>query len=284
MTRSVVARNGFSVRATIAIALATALLGGCGSVDRTVDRSASATPPYAGPLDGRGAVAALECDGKTPYWRADGDYGNGLATVQESAEAALDDYMREEGLSLVLPSEGYAVEGERDGRALLSYDVDGRTKVALVVADDVRDWDDNEGWGIRSWAQCDPSEWPARVADDLNIGVWEDESGKRVPVTRIQSFQGAEHCNWTDITFLALGPERKADWYVRDARGEFKALLHTTFSDRATLPPDATDTGLRRDGRQLWIGPGEQAAYLVSVDDAADVERWPRAKQRIGCA
>jgi uncharacterized protein YceK len=268
----------------MAIALAAVLLGGCGSVDRTVDRSQSATPPYAGPLDADAVIAALECDGKTPHWRGDADYGIGLATVQESAEAALDDYMREDGLSLVLPSEGYAVEREHDGRALLSYDVDGRTKVALVAADGVRDWDDDEGWGLRAWAQCDPSEWPADVADDLNIGVWENESGKRVPVTRIHSFKGAEHCDWTDITFLALGPEEKADWYVRDVGAEFKALLHTTFSDRAALPADATDTGLRRDGRQLWIGPGEKAAYLVSLDDPEDVERWPRAKQDIGCA
>jgi hypothetical protein len=34
--------------------------------------------------------------------------------------------------------------------------------------------------------------------------------------------------------------------------------------------------GLRRDGRQLWIGPDQEAAYLVSLDNAQDVERWPR--------
>jgi hypothetical protein len=266
----------------LSVSIAAVVLAGCGSGDRTVDRSSSATPPYGGSLNAEAAVDALECDGKTPYWRAEGEYGSGLATVQESAEAALDDYMREEGLSLVVPSEGYALEREQDGRALLSYDVDGRTKVALVTADDVRDWDRNEGWGVRAWAQCDPSELPPDVTDDLNIGVWEDESGARVPVTRIQSFQGAEHCDWTDITFLLLGPERRADWYVRDVRPEFPALLRTTFSDDAKLPADATDTGLRRDGRQLWIT--ETAAYLVSLDDAGDVERWPAAKQRIGCA
>jgi hypothetical protein len=258
------------------------ILGGCGSGDRTVDRSASATPAYDGRLDPGAAVAALECDGKTPYWRAEGVYDDGLATVQESAEAALDNYMRESGLSWAVPSEGYALEREEDGRALLSYDVDGRTKVALVAADGVRDWDDDEGWGLRAWAQCDPSEFPPDVSDDLNIGVWEDESGKRVPVTRVQSFQGAEHCDWTDITFLLLGPEKKADWYVRDAGAEFRELLHTTFSGEAELPADAADTGLRRDGRQLWIA--ERAAFLVSVDDPDDVERWPAAKQPIRCA
>ena len=122
------------------------------------------------------------------------------------------------------------------------------------------------------------------MTDDLNIGVWEDESGRRVPVDRIQSFQGAEHCDWTHITFLLLGREESGDSYVRDVKGDFTTLLHTTFSNQATLPADATDTGLRRDGRQLWIAPDKKAAYLVSLEDAGNVERWPAAKQRIGCA
>ena len=85
---------------------------------------------------------------------------------------------------------------------------------------------------------------PPEVTDDLNIGVWENESGRRVPVTRIQSFQGAEHCDWTDITFLLVGPERKADWYVRDPgrRRPFSELLHTTFYERRLPSPMARPT------------------------------------------
>jgi hypothetical protein len=270
------------VRIVIFIALVAVLLAGCGS--RVVDRSRSATPPYDGHLNAGGAVGALECEGKSPYDDGLGVYDDGLAKVQGSAEAALDDYMSESGLSFSTPSEGYAVERDQDGRVLFSYDVGGRTKAAIFVADDVRDWNHDEGWGVRAWAQCDPSEFPADVTDDLNIRVWEDESGRRVPVTRIQSFQGAEHCSWEDITFLLLGPERKADWYVKDIRGELRELLHTTFSNDAKLPADASDTGLRRDGRQLWIGGAEHAAYLVSLDDPNDVQRWPQAKRRIGCA
>jgi hypothetical protein len=277
----VLARIGHSVR--IAIPIAAVLVAGCGSV--VVDRGRSATPPYDGPLDAGAAVGALECDGKTPYRRGEGVYDDGLAKVQDRAEEALDDYMRESGLSFFAPSAGYAVEREQDGRVLFSYDVDGRTKVSTFATDGVRDWRGKEGWGVRAWAQCDPSEFPADVTNDLNIGVWEDESGRRVPVTRIQSFQGAEHCSWTDITFLLVGPEKTADWYVRDTSGgDFSGLLLTTFANVDRPPEGATDTGLRRDGRQLWIGPDKEAAYLVSIDDAQDVERWPAAKQRIGCA
>jgi hypothetical protein len=163
--------------------------------------------------------------------------------------------------------------------------VDSRTKVAMFAADGVRDYNGDEGWGVRAWAQCDPSELPAEVTDDLGIGVWADESGRRAPVTRMQSFQGAEHCEWTDITFVLVGPEDTADWYVRDTSGgDFSEFLRTTFAREATLPEGATDTGLRRDGRQLWIGPDKQAAYLVSLDDAQDVERWPAATQPLRCA
>jgi hypothetical protein len=265
------------------IPIAAVLLAGCGG-SVVADRDRSATPPYDGPLDARAAVRGLECDGETPYQRGEGVYDDGLATVQESAEAALENYMTEAGMSFSVPPDGYAVEREQDGRALLSYDVHGRTKVSILAADGVRDWDHDRGWGIRAWAQCDPSEFPPSVTDDLNIGVWEDESGRRVPVTRIQSFQGAEHCSWTDITFLVVGPERKADWYVRDTHAELSELLRTTFKSHAALPEGATDTGLRRDGRELWIGPDKEAAYLASLDDRSGVERWPAAKRRIGCA
>jgi hypothetical protein len=265
------------------------LLAACGGGDpgaELVDRSASATPPYDGPLDTGAAVSALECDGKTPYERGEGFYDDGLATVQGSVAAALDNYMRESGPFAIAPVDGYAVEREQAGRVLLSYDVDGRTKVAMVAADDIRDWDDNEGWGVREWAQCDPSEFPNAVSEALEIGIWEDESGRRVPTTTIHSLRGSEHCDTTHITFLLLGPKLSpaTDWYVSDSGDAFPGLLRTTFSGDATLPEGATDTGWRRGGRQLWIGPEKEAAYLVSLDDADDVERWPAAKEPLWCA
>jgi hypothetical protein len=205
-------------------------------------------------LDAGAAVAALECDGRSPYGRGEHGYDDGLARVKASAEAALADFMRESGPIFSAPSNGYSFEREQDGRVLFSYDVDGRTKVSMFAADGVRDWNGDQGWGVRAWAQCDLSELPAAVTDDLNIGVWVDGSGRRVPVTRIQSFQGAEHCSWTDLTFLLIGPERSADWYVRGTSADFAGLLGTTFSSEAALPEGATDTRLRRGDRQLWIG------------------------------
>ena len=69
-----------------------------------------------------------------------------MAKVQENAEAALDDYMSESGPIFSTPPDGYVVERQQDGRVLFSYDVDGRTKVSMFAADDVRDWNGDEGW------------------------------------------------------------------------------------------------------------------------------------------
>jgi hypothetical protein len=269
------------MRSVIAVAIALSCAG-CGSA---VDGGRSNAQPYKGPLSADAAVAALECDGRSPFSRSTGAYDDGLATVQSSAEDAFDNYVDESGIGYHVPLEGYRVERKDEGRALLSYDVGDRTKVSVVLADGIRDWNDDVGWGVVAWAQCDPAEFPAEVTDDLGIGVWEDASGQRLPVTRVRSFQGAEHCSWTDITFLLIGPdEHRADWYVRDVNGEFPELLRGTFDHDATLPKDATSTGWRRSGRQLWLGHDKEAAYLVDIDDPHDVERWPAAKEPILCA
>ena len=269
------------MRGAIAVAIALTWAG-CGSA---VDGGPSNAPPYTGPLSAKAAVDALECAGRTPFFRMTGAYDDGLATVESSAEAAFDNYIEKSGIGFNAPLEGYHVERTDGGHALLSYDVGDRTKVSVVVADGIRDFNGDVGWGMVSFAQCDPAELPAAVTDDLGIGVWEDASGRRLPVTRVHSYQGPEHCSWTGITFLLIGPDYdRADWYVRDATGEFPELLRGTFDGDTTLPEDATSTGWRRDGRQLWLAHDQAAAYLVDVDDPDDVERWPAAREPILCA
>jgi hypothetical protein len=271
------------------------LLSGCGSEPAAVIGEPG-TSQYDGPMslpvdhsdeatvaERSGAAGrALECDGD-PYGGGGADYDSGLASTQGSATEALENLFAKD-LFWSVPKDGYRVERSDDGRVLLSYDVDGRTRVAFIAADDIRDWKDRTGWGIEAWAQCDPAELPAEVSDALGIGVWTDASGARVPVTTIRSFQGAEHCDWQDITFLELGPESASEEYLRDTTGELANYLDTTFRDDAVLPKSATNTGFRRDGRELWVVPTKEAAYLVSVVDPADVERWPGSEKGLGCA
>ena len=266
--------------------LALLVLAGCGEIQ--VDEIPSGA--YDGPmhvevdhgdrasvLERSGAAGlALECDFE-PYAGGSGDYDSGLESVQGDAGAALSNWLTEEFVRL--PDDGYRVERSDDGRVLVSYDVDGRTRIAVVAAQGITDWNGDEGWGVETWAQCDPAELPAAVTEDLGMEVWTTSAGDRVPVTRITSYAGPEHCDWQDITFLTLEDDQQ---FLRDTTGELRRWSATTYDADAVLPRDATDTGFERDGRHLWLAT--DAAYLVSTEDPMDVERWPAAKERIGCA
>jgi len=272
------------------------LLSSCGSQTAASDAGPGSTEPdpdaYDGPLvlepdhsdratvqERSGAAGlALECTGE-PLNGGGGDYDSGLTSAQASATGALEDWLDNEAWAYQVPEEGYRVERDDGDRVLLSYDVDGQSKLAFVAADGITDYDGDQGWGIESWAQCDPAEWPAEVTDALGIEVWVDGSEARVATTTISSSAGPEHCGWEDITFLHLGPDRT---FLRDTSGELANYLRTTYDGSATVPADAKDSDYRRNGRQLWLTP--DAAYLVSVDDPDDVERWPATTQRIACA
>jgi hypothetical protein len=285
------------VRLVVSLLALPLLLAGCG--EDTVIAVDPAGTPYDGPmyvkldhhdrattLEASGAAGqALECDG-TPYRGGGGAYEDGLEEVQDSPEEALDNWRDNEWARV--PEDGYRIERVDDGRALLSWDVDERTRVAVVVKEDVTDYQDHTGWGVESWASCDPAELGDDVADDLGIELWTDQHGRAVPTSEVVSFEGPEHCGRQDTTWLTLGVasdvDRTYDEYLsNDDGGELADYLTTTADDSSTLPDDAVDTGWRRDGRELWLGDDPRAAYLVSVDDAKDVELWPASKKPIGC-
>jgi len=260
--------EGTAVRAAVTAVLGMLLLCGCGTA--TVLSDADPVPsPYDGPMR---AGKALECDGR-PYAHGAGDYGGGLEEVQDDATSALEDYFDSEGWHGRWPDDGYRVERETDDRVLLSWDVDQRTKVAFVLADDITDYLGHRGWGVETWAQCNVAELSEDELDDLGVQIWQDANGHRVPTTEVTSFQGADHCDWQDITFVMLGGERKGRQFLRDVDGELADLTRTTYDGSATLPDDARDTGFQREGRELWVA--KDAAYLVKLSDPSDVERWP---------
>ena len=284
------------MRVSLVVAAVLLAVSGCGSSSTVVEGRPVASP-YDGPmsvpidhsdeagvLERSGAAGrALECAG-SPYDGGGADYDSGLARTQSSPERALANLMAKDPPTYP-PHDGYRVERRDGGRVLFSYDVEGRTKVALVAADDVRDWDGRTGWGIEAWAQCDPAELPDGAHGAFTLQVWTDAAGNRVPVTTIRSFRGPAHCDWQDITFVELGPESASvrEEYLRDPQGELASWETTTFEAGAMLPPGAVDSGYRRDGRALWRVPDRRAAYLVDLDDPTDVERWPASTQPIGC-
>lgn len=278
------------MRAT-GIAVLSLLLVGCGASAGPVLLS-EGTPledPYDGPLylrvsqpDHRdplvragAAGRVIECSGD-PYSGSTGsNWGvpEGLATPAEALEA----FIRDQAASPI-PVAGYHLERETQDRVLFTYQVSGDTKVAVIVAKNSDHRTSGEdGWSTETFAQCDPAELPDEVTDELDIDVWVNEQGERIPVTVISSSQGPEHCDWDSATFLHL----RGDTFVKDPEGVLPSEhLNGTFVPDTSMPTDANDTGYRLDAQQLWVRADGSAAFVMTEQR---VERWPAADEALGC-
>ncbi|MGY4977037.1 hypothetical protein ACWCYL_07690 [Streptomyces sp. 900105755] len=281
-------RRGLAA-ATVLVAAAAAGCDGASGPDVVIEGTPPATP-YRGPLDiatkevdastpralrtASGAAGrALECDGEI-YWGGgpdgwnDGDGGDSP----------------EDGLRLFfhmfdpeVPRDGYRVERREADRVLYSYDVGGRTKVAVVVA---KDQHGRPGWGPETNASCDPSELPASVTSGQGRHeIWTGPDGRRVPVSKITSFAGAEHCGWQSAHFLTVGGRT----YVRDPYGVFAhdSVLTGRYDGDAVMPAGAHDTGYRFGDRRLWLTDDGDTAY---VRTSHGVEAWPKERRAFACA
>lgn len=280
------------------IAATVMLLGltvvGCGDEGIRDDLVVTGTPPatpYAGRLDlpfresadgsereaeeGSGAAGrALECDAEI-YWGSGGDgwgKGEGGSTPEEGLNAYFDMVQPE------LPDHGYRIESEQGDRVLFSYDVGGRTKVAVVVA---KDQPDRPGWGPETNASCDPAELPASFTDSTSEEIWTDRGGHRVATTVLSSYEGAEHCGWESAHFLGMGRDKDSRQYVRDPQGVMEGeMLTAPYDGDVRMPAGAHDTGYRYNDWQLWLTDGKATAYMRTSDG---VEAWPEAKDFVAC-
>ncbi len=237
---------------TVLVAMAAV---GCGTEagEGLVVEDSPAATPYSGPLyvplkihdedglealrDEAGAAGrALECDGE--IYSAGGGYewgeGDGGATPEEGLEAYVD-LEQAQG-----PRQGYRVERKEADRVLFSFDVDGRTKVAVVVA---KDRPGRPGWGPEAHASCDPAELPASLTDSERYEIWTGRDGERVPVARLTSYAGDAHCGWRSAHFLGTGRFEDSRLYVRDPDGVLDAGLLTAPYDGDTAPPTAWRPG-----------------------------------------
>ena len=278
-------------RGLVAVAVLTAVAAvGCDDGPRP-DLVVKGTPPaapYSGPLDvptrqidesgpralrlASGAAGrALECDGE--IFDGSGPDGwsrsDGGDTPEEGLALYFDMFQPEE------PDHGYRTERREGDRVLYSYDVGGRTKVAVVVA---RNQKDRPGWGPETSAACDPAELPASYTATTEWEIWTDRAGRRVPVSRLSSSPGPEHCGWQSAFFLRLD-ERT---YARDPEGVLHrdGLLRAPYRAKVRMPADARDTGYHYRGRRLWLTEDRATAY---VRTAAGVEAWPLRKEGVGC-
>ncbi|MCD7438060.1 hypothetical protein K4B79_07430 [Streptomyces lincolnensis] len=276
----------------VAVLVAMAVVGcGEGIDEDMVVAGEPPAAPYGGPLylpmkevdeSGERAVLtrsgaagrALECEGEA-YAGSSGEEWS-RADAGESPEEGLKAYFDMEQPEV--PRTGYRLEAERDGRVLYSFDVNGRTKVAVVVAEDRKG---RPGWGPEASASCDPAELPASFTDSWGTEIWTDATGKRIPVTTVHSSLGPEHCDWQSARMLHLGRGRNAEQFVRDPEGVFERdLLTGPYDGDVRMPDDARDTGYRLDDRELWLTDDRTTAYVRTPDG---VEAWPRTKDVIAC-
>jgi hypothetical protein len=257
---------------------------GCGTEDGK-DVVVAGTPPatpYAGPLyvaatdsDESGAAGrALECDGKM-YAGGDAETwskGDGGKNPEGGLRAYFDIEQPD------VPRTGYRVERRADGRVLFSYDVGGRTKVAVVVA---KDGKNRPGWGPETSASCNPAELPASFTKAHGYEIWTDQDGHRLPTTVVSSSPGAAHCDWQKAHFLETGDGKNGRLYARDPDGVLEpGMLTASYDGDVRMPASARDTGYRYQDWQLWLTPDKSKAYVRTPDG---VEAWPLVKDGMRC-
>ncbi|GGT22912.1 hypothetical protein [Streptomyces chromofuscus] len=221
-------------------------------------------------LEAGAAARALECDGPIHTGGPSGGWSrdDGGATPEEGLAAHFALEQPE------VPDHGYRVERREGDRVLYSFDVGGRTKVAVVVA---KDRPDSPGWGPETSAVCDPAELPASFTDTQPYDIWTDARGHRVPFAELHTIEGDAHCDWQSVTFL----QTPRGTYARDPEGALPATaLIAPYVADTRLPAEARDTG-RHDGeRHLWLTGDTSAVY---VRTPGGVESWPRVTPGLGC-
>lgn len=244
-----------------------------GRLDLPFKESADGSPREAETSSGS-AGQALECDhGIFEGTGGDGwGKGDGGSTPEEGLNTYFDMYKPE------VPDHGYRVERKEKDRVLFSYDVKGRTKVAVVVA---KDQPNRPGWGPETSASCDPAEFPASYTDSKGYEIWLDRDGNRVPTSVVSSSVGPEHCDWESTHFLGLGQGEKGRQYVRDPHGVLGTeSLTAPYDGDVRMPADAHDTGYHYHDWELWLAADKATAYVRTSDG---VEAWPATKDGVGC-
>jgi hypothetical protein len=289
-------RRGWCGPLGLAAVAALTAVTGCGGANGSggknpalvISGRAPATP-YAGPLRvadhpagdlrARAGAAglALECDGDISSGGSGDRWseGDGGSTPAGGLAAYFDMQQPD------VPRHGYRVERAEPDRVLFSFDVHGRTKVAVVVA---KDGPGRPGWGPESSASCDPSELPAAFTDRQPYEIWSDADGRRVPLSRVSSSPGPAHCGWQTVHFLEVGAPSGAHpaLYARDPKGVLPAgMLTAPYRGHTTLPRDARDTGYHLGDQSLWLSPDGSLAYIRR---AGSVEAWPAVAPGNGCA
>ena len=257
------------------------LVSACGapSSDSTASPSAlpseqaTAEPTTSAPPTS--ALDMLECDG--PPSEVGGE-GPGLADRGgASPDAALGGFLST--TPFVIPRSGYEPLGQSGERHAYDYRADGDAKVVVVISPRFADMV-GARYGADELRTCPEAEFGSAAEFNDERRVWTHESSGLI----LTDIPGPGHCGWESARMLHLEIDGVlASQYLRDPAGVFAGLeLLETYDEGVDLPDDATFSGYRTDeGLELWFTESDRAAYVVTPDG---VERWPRAREPIGCS
>jgi hypothetical protein len=240
-----------------------------------------AATSYDGPLSAPGrygaAGKAIDCvNPPTGSNRTEDVYSQGATS--DTPRGAVDTAYSE-GLFLEMPRVDLAVAATEEDRQMLTYESSGRVLLALVVHNGpAASGTGGDGWYVETVARCDFAEFPAAdrvIAGMVDYGIWTDEDGVPVPVTKVYSSPGPAHCSWESMTFLILdeGTGRRSRSYIENPNKELRDYIAAPYLRNVPLPDDARDTGWQRNGRHLWLSTDGRYAYVGTV---TSVDAWPR--------
>jgi hypothetical protein len=216
-------------------------------------------------------VALLECDG--PPSSIGGlaeNFGptGGAGTVDAAFEMWL------ERQPFALPRTGYVVGWSDEQSALYVYSVWGRVKVLVLMSTRLGSVVGTR-FTVDEVRACDASEFGSGAVDGQR--EWRNDATAAV----LLEIPGHAHCGWQSIRFLDLVIDGIARQYVRDPLSLLPPeTLRTTLARGGELPGNAVFSGYRSGSLELWLTPTDEAAYIVSPEG---LERWPRAREPLGC-
>jgi hypothetical protein len=142
-------------------------------------------------------------------------------------------------------------------------------------------------------SQCDANIKPAALFDRPPAfpGYSWCYKGHTVGWQVVTSSAGPAHCAWETAAFLTIAwppgtyseSAVHARQYIRDPLGVTHATsLRSSLELQVPLPVDATPTGLRLRGVEIYVSPsaGDDAVYVVGGGVA---EQWPRSDPMTLC-
>jgi hypothetical protein len=217
----------------------------------------------------------LDCDGPPSTIGMDVPAVPGPSEPGDTPDGALDNILL---TYWNLPASGYAPVLVSGHWALHRFFVDGRPKVHVVSTNEFPDVPSETRWEVVGLRACDRSEFADADFPPNASMIWLNAAGDPVRTDVITSSVGPGHCGWERTIFLSLGDLQ----YFRDPHGDLEQYTVVPFHPDIRLPADATDTGFHTDDWHLFTIPSGRAVFVRTTDGT--IERWPGAKEPIGCA